>query len=164
MPIETREEKKRKRSEDLTSGAGSSGISETSASVSSATASSPSMLEPASASSTSDSCSLEMSSSSYSTLRDLGRFLDVPPDVLFRLVDIANDSFGSPREVSDGEKGRLTEGKFDGVHARDRRGDIYRCNGAEAEEAVPRRRQRQIDNKNAATWRSKIIIKPRFRG
>jgi len=92
VPIEFRGEKKK--GPGLTSGAGSSGISETSASVSSTTSptSSPSILEPASASSTSDSCSLEMSSSSYSTLRDLGRFLDVPLGVLLRLVDIANDA------------------------------------------------------------------------
>jgi len=47
----------------------------------------------------------------------------------------------------------------DGFHARVH-GDIYRCNGAGS--AMPHRRQ-QIDNKNAATWRSKIIIKPRSR-
>lgn len=56
---------------------------------------------------------------------------------------------------------RAGEGQVDGArrwfHAGGCRGDIYRCNGAEG--AAPRRRRR-IGNKNAATWRSKIIIKP----
>lgn len=80
--------KGRKGTEDITSGAGSSGIFETSASASSAAASSPSTLGPTSASSTSESCSLEMSSSSYSTLRDLGRLFTLL-GAFFRLVDIA---------------------------------------------------------------------------
>lgn len=71
----------------ITSGAGSSGMLETSASVSSTAASSPSAFEPAS--STSESCSLEMSSSSYSTLRDLVRFFGLAA-VCFRLLDISS--------------------------------------------------------------------------
>lgn len=75
---------------NFTSGGGNSGMLETSVRSSSA-ASSPSAFEPVSASSTSESCSLEISSSSYSTFLCFARFFFVAG--ILRLVDMPTGSF-----------------------------------------------------------------------